>query len=75
MTGSELTWDEVRKRSEVIVGDVAVFCADCSMNFDMVKMPCLRHCADEAERMERHNRFMPKVMADLERLKRMFDVE
>jgi hypothetical protein len=68
-----LTWDEVRARSEVAFSNGTAFCADCRMNYDMVKMPCLMHCADETERLERHRRFMPKVEADIRRLVKMFE--
>lgn len=69
----ELTWDDVRARSEHKSGSFTIFCADCRMNYDMVRMPCLRHCASEEERLERHERFKPLIKADVERLVRMFD--
>lgn len=62
----DLTWDDVRERSAKRVGAYEAYCYNCRMNYDVVQMPCLRHCADEGERMERH-RFMPKVEAEIVR--------
>lgn len=42
-----LTWDEVRARSEVTLGNMTLFCGDCAMVFPRSSLPCRKHATPE----------------------------
>lgn len=47
---SDLTWDEVRARSEERLSTMTVFCGDCAMVFPHSKLPCRKHATPDESR-------------------------
>jgi hypothetical protein len=67
----DLTWDEIRARSQTEKNGHTVFCFDCYMCFEAARVPCLKHCQSDTERAERMKRLDAGVAAEVAQWKRM----
>lgn len=47
MTRPAPTWDEVRARSEEVIGGMKCFCWDCDLVYPSSGLPCRKHATPE----------------------------